>query len=282
MKIIDTSVIISTYNAPAWLEKVLTGYNNQTYRSFEVVIADDGSNFRTTNLIEKIKKKVFYPIKHVWQEDSGFRKTKILNKAIQQCNSSYIIMSDGDCIPRKDFVATHVEYREKGYFLSGGYFKLPMDISNQITKEDIYLERCFNLKWLRDNGLQPSFKNNKLNSGSVKGFFLNTLTPTNAAWNGHNASGWKKDIITINGFDERMEYGGEDRELGERLLNYGIKSKQIRYLAVCIHLDHERGYVREDALAKNREIRNLTKREKLVTTPYGIIKNYQIAQGIAS
>jgi len=47
---IDTSVILSTYNSPSWLEKVLTGYNNQTYRSFEVVIADDGSDQETIDL----------------------------------------------------------------------------------------------------------------------------------------------------------------------------------------------------------------------------------------
>jgi hypothetical protein len=26
-----------------------------------------------------------------------------------------------------------------------------------------------------------------------------------------------------------MKYGGEDRELGERLINFGIRPKQIRY-----------------------------------------------------
>ena len=40
---LNTSIIISTYNSPQWLEKVLYGYQNQTYRNFEVLIADDGS-----------------------------------------------------------------------------------------------------------------------------------------------------------------------------------------------------------------------------------------------
>ncbi|MFZ9003233.1 MAG: glycosyltransferase, partial [Robiginitalea sp.] len=61
------SVIISTYNAEAWLEKVLWGFNWQTYRDFEVVIADDGSGPATRQLIERIEPDVFYPIKHVWQ-----------------------------------------------------------------------------------------------------------------------------------------------------------------------------------------------------------------------
>ena len=272
MKNLDTSIVISTYNSPVWLEKVLHGYNNQSYRMFEIVIADDGSKQETKELIDRMAKEVFYPIVHVWHEDRGFQKSQILNKAVEACNTPYIIMSDGDCIPRKDFVEQHVKYREEGYFLSGGYFMLPMDISEAITAEDIYKENCFNVSWLKKHGLKASFKNNKLNSGSVKAGILNFITPTNASWNGHNASGWKDDIIAINGFDERMQYGGQDRELGERLFNYGIKSKQIRYNAVVVHLDHPRGYKNQESIDKNRAIRKTTRDEKKQWTDYGIVK----------
>lgn len=269
----DTSIIISTYNSPEWLEKVFHGYNNQTYRNFEVVLADDGSGSETRELIERMKKEVFYPIVHVWHEDDGFQKSRILNKAIVQCAAEYIIMSDGDCIPRKDFVEQHVKHREKGYFLSGGYFMLPMPISKQITPEDIYTGRCFSVSWLKKNGLKTSFKNNKLTASAAKSYWLNRLTPTNASWNGHNASGWKKDIVAVNGFDERMQYGGQDRELGERLENSGIKSKQIRYNAVVVHLDHPRGYKNQRSIDKNLCIRKYTKQQKVNFTPYGIVKD---------
>jgi glycosyltransferase involved in cell wall biosynthesis len=272
MKQLDTSIIISTYNAIHWLEKVLYGYNNQTYRQFEVIIADDGSTEETFNLLKKMEKEVFFPIIHVWHEDKGFQKSEILNKAIKQCNTEYIVMSDGDCIPRKDFVEQHVKYREEGYFLSGGYFMLPMEISKGITKDDIYTEKCFDVNWLKKNGLNSSFKNNKLYSGSLKASLLNAITPTNSSWNGHNASGWKKDIIAINGFDERMQYGGQDRELGERLTNYGIKSKQIRYNAVVLHLDHPRGYKNQQSIEKNMAIRKVTRDQNRKWTNYGIVK----------
>lgn len=273
MKPLDTSIIVSTYNSPKWLEKVLYGYNNQTYRHFEMIIADDGSGLETKELIDRIRKEVFFPITHVWHEDDGFRKCVILNKAILQTNSPYIIMSDGDCIPRKDFVEQHVKFREENYFLSGGYFMLPMEISEKITKEDIYTERCFDVKWLKKNGLRQTFKNQKLNSGPLKSCILNSVTPTEASWNGHNASGWKSDILAVNGFDERMQYGGEDRELGERMMNNGVHSKQIRYSAVVIHLDHERGYVKPEMIEKNRTIRETTKKENRIWTDFGIQKS---------
>ncbi len=79
-----------------------------------------------------------------------------------------------------------------------------------------------------------------------------------------------RTFFEANGFDERMQYGGEDRELGERLFNKGIKSKQIRYSAICLHLDHARGYVTQSMRDKNRAIRDYTKKHNVIRTLYGI------------
>ncbi len=270
MEELKLSVIISTYNQPLWLEKVLWGYENQSENNFEILIADDGSTSETKNLIDSFKNNSTLNIKHVWHEDVGFQKTKILNKAIQETTTPYLLFSDGDCIPRKDFITKHLLHREKGYFLSGGYFKLLMAISEKITKEDIITQNCFDINWLKENGLPNSFKNNKLTAKGLKEKLLNALTPTEATWNGHNSSGWKDDILKVNGFDERMQYGGEDREMGERLFNIGLKAKQLRYSAICVHLDHERGYVKPEMIQKNKTIRKETKENKSVYTQYGI------------
>lgn len=266
------SVIVSTYNAEEWLEKVLWGFNCQIFKDFEVVIADDGSGPKTKELLEELSEKVFYNIVHVWQEDDGFQKSRILNKAVEACSAEYIIMTDGDCIPREDFVEVHYINKEPGYFISGGYYMLPMNISKMITLEDIEKQHCFNIHWLMDKGIPKTFKNNKLTASGFISKLLNTFTPTNASWNGHNSSGWKKDILNVNGFDERMQYGGQDRELGERLFNFGIKSKQLRYSAVCVHLDHKRGYKTPESIAKNQAIRKETRSKKAVWTHYGITK----------
>ncbi len=266
------SIIVSTYNSEEWLKKVLWGFNCQTFTNFEVVVADDGSGPATRQLLEHIRQEVFYNIEHVWQEDEGFQKSRILNKAVLACHAEYIIMTDGDCIPREDFVEVHYINKEKGYFISGGYYMLPMNISKLISREDIVKQRCFNIHWLKDKGIPKTFKNNKLTSRGIISKLFNTFTPTNASWNGHNSSGWKKDILNVNGFDERMQYGGQDRELGERLFNFGIKSKQLRYSAVCVHLDHKRGYKTPESISKNLAIRKETRREKAVWTYYGISK----------
>ena len=125
---------------------------------------------------------------------------------------------------------------------------------------------------MKHQGLKRTFKNFKLTATGFLSWVLNTFTPTNASWNGHNASGWKKDIVSVNGLDERMQYGGQDRELGERLFNYGIKSKQLRYSAICVHLDHPRGYKTKASIDRNLEIRRIVKSEKRVWTASGIVK----------
>ncbi|NNC51143.1 MAG: glycosyltransferase family 2 protein [Flaviramulus sp.] len=272
MSAFDLSVIISTYNHPDWLEKVLWSYEFQNFKNFEVVIADDGSDEKTKHLIIKIQQQVSYPIQHIWHKDNGFQKTIILNKATVASKSDYLIYTDGDCIARNDFLQTHWDNREQGYFLSGGYFKLPINISELISKDDIEKQNCFDINWLKKHGLKDSFKNNKITSKGFKSKILNSFTPTTATWNGHNASGWKADILKVNGYDERMQYGGEDRELGERLFNMGIKSKQIRYSAICLHLDHARGYVKPEMIEKNQKIRVTTKKEKVTRTAFGIDK----------
>lgn len=267
------SVVMSTYNAEEWLEKVILGFGVQTVKGFEIVVADDGSRDATRLLIERLRKEIDIPIVHVWHEDNGFQKSQILNKAIVASNSDYLIFTDGDCIPRKDFVEVHINRREPGYFLSGGYFKLPMDISRIIDKKAIYNQDCFDLKWLKSKGLKKKYKNIKFTASGFFASFLNFITPTKPTWNGHNASGWKKDLVAINGFNQEMQYGGQDRELGERLFNYGVKSKQIRYSAICVHLDHARGYVNEATWKKNYAIRKNTVKNKVIRTPIGIDSN---------
>jgi len=268
----EVSVIISTYNQPVWLEKVLVGYSCQSFKDFELIIADDGSTAETNNLIKSFSNTSKLKITHLWQEDAGFRKTLILNKAIVASTSGYLIFTDGDCIPRKDFVETHIKLRKPGFFLSGGYFKLPLSLSKAIEKKNIISQQCFKKKWLIQNGLKPNFKMNKLNATGVKERFLNKFTTTKATFDGMNVSAAKNDIIAVNGFDTRMEYGGEDRELGERLMNKGIKALQIRYSAICLHLHHERHYVNAESLAKNKAIRKSTKTYKSTWTNYGLVK----------
>lgn len=264
------TVIISTYNQPKLLQKVLWSYEYQSFKDFEIVIADDGSTKETQSLIASFQQESELNIQHVWQEDKGFEKCKILNKAINAAKSDYLLFTDGDCIARKDFVQTHMKLRKVKHALSAGYFKLTESVSNVVTKSTIEDQLCFDRSWLLQNGQPKSFKMNKLNASAFKAWFLNTFTTTKATFDGMNTSCWKEDIVAVNGFDERMKYGGEDREVGERMMNNSIKFLQVRYSAICLHLYHKRPYKNTEDEQRNKQIRLATKKAKSTYTKFGL------------
>ena len=272
------SVILSTYNAPDWLEKAIWGYACQSYQDFELLIADDGSTEETAARTECLRRETGLAIRHLWQEHRGFRKCTILNKAIAASSTDYLVFSDGDCIPRWDFLATHVSLAEKRCFLSGGAVRLPMALSRLISKEDILARRVTDAKWLLASGLGKNPRLRMLTWRAWLARFWDAVTTTQATWNGCNVSAWKVDVVRANGYDERMEYGGLDRELGERLVNAGLRGKQVRHRAICIHLDHPRAYVRQEALAYNRAVRKDTRQNRIAWTPYGIEQPLKLAE----
>jgi len=275
------SVIFTTYNHPKWLEKTLWGFSAQSYRDFEIIVADDGSGPETREVIEKVKSQIDIPIQHIWQEDDGFQKCRILNKAIVASRGEYLIFTDGDCIPHPDFVRNHVELAAENTLLSGGYFKLPLEVSRAITREDILNGNCTRPGWLLRHGVPFTPKIAKLFSHRFWGALLDALTITRATWNGHSSSTWKKHVLAVNGFDERMQYGGQDREFGERLVNLGLSTRQVRYRCSCVHLDHGRGYARPESIARNRQIRRETRARRITRTEHGIVHGGQQATEVS-
>lgn len=263
------SVLISTYNEPQWLEWVLLGYARQSFTDFELVIVDDGSRAQTRERVEALRSDLPYPLQYFWQPDEGYRKCTAMNHGIALAKAEYLVFSDGDCVPHADFLARHDELREPGRYLSGGYCKLPMALSHRITRDDVLDGRATDYRWLAENGLDRHTLKLRAH-GEWTRMLLNRLTPVAPRFHGHNSSAWKRDIVRVNGWDERMQYGGQDLELGERLNNAGIRGKTIRYSAICVHLEHERNHrkpgMRENCLA----IRAETRRSRAAWTAYGM------------
>lgn len=266
------SVVVTTYNQPRQLELVLWGYAVQTYPFFEVVVADDGSGPETRAVIERMRAELEIGprIVHVWHEDRGFRKTEILNRAILAAHLEYLLFTDGDCIPRRDLLSTHARLARRGRFLSGGYLKLPAGVTAAVDAEAVLANRVFKPAWLRAHGWRGGRHGLRLTRSRVLAAALDATTSTRPTWNGHNASGWKDDLLAVNGYDTDMAYGGLDRALGERLENAGIRGVQVRFRAPVLHLHHERPYVDPARVERNREFRARIRREGIVRAPRGI------------
>ena len=264
------SVVISTYNKPHFLERVLAGYAAQTDRDFELVVADDGSGAETEALVRRFRAEAGLPLVHVWHEDRGFRKSEILNRAIVASGGDYLICTDGDCIPRADLVTTHRALARPGRYLAGGYLKLPARVSERVTRDDVITGRVAELGWLWAQGWRPGRRALRLVRSPALAAVFDRLTPTAAHFHGNNASAWREDLYRVNGFEGRMGYGGLDRALGYRLENAGVRGIQIRHRAVAMHLHHERPYRDPEMMRRNRELLARIRHEGIVRAEQGI------------
>ncbi len=269
----STSVIVSTYDSPVNLEKVLWGFKKQCQPDFQLIVADDGSQHETRHMLENFKQTSGMNMEHLWHEKSGCQKSMMLNKAVQKASGDYLIFTEGDCIPRKDFVRSHNKAAKQGHFVTGGHTNLPQCVSDRVCEEAISSGNAFKLTWLLDHGYPSYAKKMRLTVKGPVAKFFNHVLRGQADWNGHNASGWKKDLLNVNGFDERMKFGGEDREMGTRLINAGVKITRARYTAVCIHLADTRNLFCQLADAINKRVQGETESGHSRFTQHGIIKS---------
>jgi glycosyltransferase involved in cell wall biosynthesis len=269
-------LIITTYNNPTALSLVLESLVTQTHPLSSICIADDGSNDVTKETITQLCYN--FPemkIRHVWHPDTGFNKNTILNKAINSSTSDYLIFIDGDCIANPDFVGRHVELAQPKQFVTGSVIRLDAKTSNQITPSNIKSGEIFSYPWLLARGqidrIGTKLKTNVY--GTKVSTILEHLSPVKKVWNGGNTSGWKMDIIKVNGFDESLKYGAEDVELGVRLNNIGVFGRHIRYSSPLLHLDHPRGYENKEQILKNKAYVKLVKKQTLKWATQGIVKS---------
>jgi glycosyltransferase involved in cell wall biosynthesis len=269
---VKTSVIAAFYNNIKYLKLVLAGFQRQTEADFELIIADDGSKEEVVKEIEQIASNYSFRIKHIWHPDKGFRKNKILNQAILTSSSDYLIFIDSDCVPHSKFVEEHLNEKQENIVLTGRRVNLSKKITDRLTEENIkegFLES--NSLLLIDDGFFG--KSNYVEKGFyLKNKFLREiLNKKYRGLLGCNFSLYKKDILAINGFDERYEAPsiGEDSDIEFRLSLNGLKVKSLNHIAVQYHLYHKL----QERLQKNLDLFEDVKKDKLAFTKFGITKN---------
>ncbi len=265
------AVILSTYDQPQHLRRVLAGYLRQQRPPDELVIADDGSGPETAAVVDEFAALAPYPISHYTHEHLGWRKNIIVNRAIAATNADYIIVSDGDCVPRADFVAMHIRNARPRRFLSGGDTRLSPEATASIEVSEILDGSLFTPARLRGLGLSFRKVVGKLCLSPRVGWIADLLNVSFARWGGSNASTWREALLAVNGLDERFRSPGKDDvELGERLRNYGFAGRHIRHQAICLHLHHPKGYWLPDEIARNLAHLATTRRTRRVRAPQGI------------
>ncbi|QDT91163.1 glycosyltransferase family 2 protein [Gimesia algae] len=235
-----TAVIITTYNWPAALEAVLTGYLSQFHTPDELIIADDGSTDETREVVDGFRSRAPFPVKHVWHADQGFRAGAIRNRAIQVAEADYLIFTDGDCIPAPRFLEAHARLAETGWFLSGNRVLLSETFSRDMLEQKIPVDRWSWGDWLNSRRLKQINRLSPLFRLPLGAWYRHRLA---RQWEGAktcNLSAWKQDLLAVNGFDEDYTgWGMEDSDLVLRLIRNGVFHKDARFAAAVFHIWHQ-------------------------------------------
>ena len=233
------SVVISTYNAPAFLAVSLSSFAGQTDTGFEIVVADDGSDARTQAVVEAARRRCAVPIRHVRHADRGFRLSRIRNLAIGACAGTYLIFMDGDCFVLADFIAQHRRLAARGRFVSGKRSYLRAGVTRRIVAAGQ------SPGWGRLRWLGRSLVNQCTRPAEF-------VPLPDGTWRDKKAGEWRKaqacnlgvfrtDVDAVNGFDNRYAaHGLEDSDFILRLIHAGVARKLGDHGPVVLHLEHPR------------------------------------------
>lgn len=94
------SVIIPAYNARVTIERCLRSLSGQTYRDFEVIVVNDGSNDGTRGKLETANRAWGERIHIVHQQNQGAPAAR--NRGAKEAKGEYIIFCDADIEMKPD------------------------------------------------------------------------------------------------------------------------------------------------------------------------------------
>jgi glycosyltransferase involved in cell wall biosynthesis len=227
------SIVIACYNESDILVRTLAAFARQTATDFELIIADDGSPEDYRPLLQEWAARFRHPIQHVRQEDQGFRKTRILNRAVSVSRADKLIFVDMDCMPRHDFVRQHLRFVAPGVVATGRRVHIERD---QLPSAEAILKNGLGFGIGRLLGLWLRGKARLIEHGVVLPFFYEA--PGRGIL-GSNFSICKSDIQKVNGFNsDYIGMGWEDTDIDFRLQLAGVRIRILRNKVIEYHAAH--------------------------------------------
>lgn len=235
------SVIVATYNRPDALDLVVRSLMGQTVPPLEILIADDGSADDTPARIAALAQGSPVPVRHVRQDDEGFRLARIRNLAAQQARGDYLIFLDGDCITLPRWVEKHVQWAEPGWFTVGRRCFLYETPTRAILTWSWRINawpRAILFAFAVFGGATRPFQLIPLNFAEARR--KNRPTEPNKAQT-CNFGVWRSDFLALGGFEEGYaDYGLEDTDFVIRLFRYGARRITLEHAEPVLHLWHPR------------------------------------------
>ncbi|MDF1878458.1 glycosyltransferase [Sulfurimonas sp. SAG-AH-194-C20] len=276
MSDLKVSLVVAVYKDIEALKLIVENLKLQTYKNFELIVAEDGESSDMREYIESLKEISFHII-HATQEDNGIRKSMSQNNAIRVSTGKYLIFIDGDCIPYSTFIEYHVKLAENKYFLGGKRVNLGPKYSAMLRSNKLLaldLEKNFFIKYF-------NIKKDALEKHSEEGF---SFAPNSLIYNlflknrkkklalvGCNFSCFKEDMLKINGFNEELGDAAvaSDTDIQWRLEAIGLKVKSCKFVANEFHLYHKRS---SSQARGNTELYMYNKNHNNYVATHGIVK----------
>ena len=232
------SVIIAFYKNLPFLDVILSGLQRQTYDDFEVIIAEDDDASATKDFVKKKSGELPFLLKHVFQEDKGFRKNRILNAAVRVADGELLVFFDGDCVPHRRCLKEYALIAGEGSVLMGRRVM----VSERLTRK---------LLVTGDKRLLSFYSHVKHGSQRKEDGIYIPFFRKSSKQNGIMGCNWgvlKKYIEEVNGFDEDYVSAGvgEDVDIEWRLLEKGLRLRSMKHRAIVYHLYHAAHYSVED------------------------------------
>ena len=224
------ALVVNTFNQPDYLLRLLNALGRQTQLPQEVVLADDGSDDQTRAVFEGWAARQSFPCSRVWQEHAGFRRSRILNLAIAQAASAYLVFLDGDTIPHPAFVADHLRLAQPRTFVQGHRALIEQAGASFFGLGEFAADRRRALIGRQLRGLKHAYR---------WPWAVCRYRADLRGIRGCNLAIWRDDLIKVNGYNEAFTgWGREDSELAVRLMNAGARRLDVRGWAICYHLWH--------------------------------------------
>jgi glycosyltransferase involved in cell wall biosynthesis len=233
------SLIISYYKRPDFLDLIFKSLEKQSFNEFEAIVAEDDNDPQTVELINLARSTYSFKIQHVSHEDTGFRKTRILNEAVRAAQGEQIVFIDGDCLLHRHFLKEYRKSITDNYFCYG----------RRLFCSEKHTELLLRTKSVRYMNVLTALLTGGKSIGA--GLYLplkKNIDKQHRRILGCNWGILKDNILKVNGFDEDYNCAGvgEDFDIDWRLKKIGLKVRSMKGKAIVFHLYHKPNYKASD------------------------------------
>lgn len=233
------SIIVPVYNVENYIDECLSSIFNQSYKDFEVIVVDDGTEDNSMNIVKK------YDVIVVKEKNSGLSTAR--NNGVKKAKGDYLLFVDSDDYLEKDLLKKindnlsdnpevlrfqikevdedkKINYNEEGFNTTNG-----VDAFNKISKYH-YIENAWayaiNRKYYLDNNYKFKDSSYHEDFGLLPLVIIKADTVKSISYIGYNYRQRNNSIMNNNDYDKTK------KKVEDFLNHYNYLIKEINKLDI--------------------------------------------------